>query len=73
MVYEFKLGYAAYILYCTILFAGATVPALCVTGISVSLTMFGARLPLPVACGTEPVNVCGFLVVEWVEKTASYT
>jgi len=37
---------------------------ICVSGVSVSLTVFGVRLPLPVVCGTEPVNVCACL--PWV-------
>jgi hypothetical protein len=47
---------------------------MCVSGVSVSLMSFDVRLPLPVVCGTEPVNVCVcLLAVSGLGKKVGYT
>lgn len=46
------------------------------SGVSVSLMMFDVGHPLPVVCGTEPVNVCVCVLLacrEWVGKKVGYT
>jgi len=45
-----------------------------VSGVSVSVMMFDVGHPLPVDCGTEPVNVCVLPAYpEWVGKKVEYT
>jgi len=45
-----------------------------VSGVSVTLMMFDVGHPLPVVCGTEPVNVCVLPACrEWVGKKVGYT